>query len=159
LPEDVASIAVHMPYAAGQTLVVDNREMPDVNIQYIMAVALLDGTLTFEAAHSYERMSDPAVVPLRKLVSIVADSTMDISKTSRQAIVYVTTKQGEAWSEHVTDVRGTAANPMSDEEVEKKCLDLFRPVLGADRSRKLAETIWNLENVKNMVELRPLLRA
>jgi 2-methylcitrate dehydratase PrpD len=159
-PEDVARIVVHMPFGAGgQTAVVDNREMPDVNMQYIIAVALLDGTLTFDAAHSYKRMSDPAVVQLRKLVSIEPDSTIDTSKTDRQAIVYVTTKKGEVLREHVINVRGTAENPMTDEEVEKKCVELFQPVLGAERSRRLAGTIWNLEKVKNMVELRPLFRA
>ena len=34
--------------------------MPDVNLQYLIAVALVDGTVSFDASHSYERMKDPA---------------------------------------------------------------------------------------------------
>src|SRR6266705_2332771 len=48
LPEDGAGI-------------VDDRPMPDVNCQYLLAVALIDGGLSFDASHSYERMKDPEV--------------------------------------------------------------------------------------------------
>ena len=40
---------------------VNNRSMPDINCQDIMAAILLDGRLTFAAAHSYERMSNPQI--------------------------------------------------------------------------------------------------
>ncbi|HJZ75026.1 MAG TPA: hypothetical protein VKE51_24995, partial [Vicinamibacterales bacterium] len=43
LPEDGAGI-------------VNNSAMPDVNLQYLIAVALIDGTVSFDASHSYERM-------------------------------------------------------------------------------------------------------
>ncbi|OPY72395.1 MAG: MmgE/PrpD family protein [Syntrophorhabdus sp. PtaU1.Bin058] len=159
-PQDVARIVVHVPPGArAGGRVVDSREMPDVNIQYILAVALLDGTLTFEAAHSYKRMSDPAVVPLRKLVSVVLDPTLDTSITTRQAAVYLTTTKGETLKEHVLHVRGTTANPMTDAEVEKKCRDLFEPVLGRERTSKVVEMIWNIEKVRNMREFWPLLRS
>jgi len=36
---------------------------------------------------------------------------------------------------------------------------MMTPVLGEDRSEKLINKIWNLEQVKNMRELRPLLSA
>src|SRR5678816_2803642 len=42
LPEDGARI-------------VDDRSMPDVNLQYLIAVAAIDGELSFDASHSYER--------------------------------------------------------------------------------------------------------
>jgi hypothetical protein len=46
---------------------------------------------------------------------------------------------------------------MSTEEVEKKCSDLLKPVLGEDRTQKLIDKIWNLEEMGNVRELRPLL--
>jgi 2-methylcitrate dehydratase PrpD len=157
-PEDVQRIVVHVPPGAtAGGRVVDAREMPDVNIQYILAVALIDGTLTFEAAHSYKRMSDPAVVPLRKLVSVELDPTLDVRVTTRQAAVYVTTTKGETLKEHVLNVRGTAANPMTDKEVEKKSRELFEPVLGGSRTARLIDMLWNLERVKNMREFWPIL--
>ena len=87
------------------------------------------------------------------------DSGLDTSQTARQAIVEVVTKEGKTFTEHVIGVRGTAQNPMTTGEIEKKCNELLKPVLGEDRTRKLIDTIWNLERVKDVRELRPLLSA
>src|SRR5262245_14084769 len=51
-PDNVVRIVVKLP--ADGARVVDNRAMPDVNCQYIIAVALLDGTVSFAASHSHE---------------------------------------------------------------------------------------------------------
>jgi len=155
--KDVQSISARLP--SGGARVVDNREMSDVNLQHILAVALLDGDLTFEAAHSYQRMSDPAVLGIRKHIKLVEDSELSIRGAMRQAIVEVTTGDGAKLREHVVHVHGTAENPMTTEEVEKKCRELLTPVLGGDRSQMLIDKIWNLEQVGNVRELRPLLSA
>ena len=39
-----------------------------------------------------------------------------------------------------------------------RCFDLFGPVLGARRARKLIDTLWALEEVKDVRTLRPLLQ-
>ena len=51
--------------------VVDNREMPDVNVQHMLAVMLLDKTASFAAAHDKARMKDPAVLKQRAKVQLV----------------------------------------------------------------------------------------
>jgi hypothetical protein len=61
--------------------------------------------------------------------------------------------------EHVTAVRGTPANPMTREEVVLKCRDLIAPVLGAAKSARLIERVLDLDHVKNVRELRPLLQV
>ena len=51
--------------------IVNDRSMPDVNCQYCMAAILLDGgRLTFDATHSYERMSDPEIVAVKSRVRL-----------------------------------------------------------------------------------------
>src|SRR5499427_9465748 len=40
--------------------VVDNREMPDICLQHVVAVMLRDKTVSFKAAHDKPRMQDPA---------------------------------------------------------------------------------------------------
>ncbi|MFC1820167.1 MmgE/PrpD family protein, partial [Thermodesulfobacteriota bacterium] len=153
--KDVLDISVRLP--SNVSSIVDNRTMPNINIQHIFAVILLDGDLTFEATHSYERMNDPNVIETKKIVTLIPDDELAAAKISRQGIVEVTTKDGARLREHVVSVRGSAENPMTTEEVEKKCLDLLVPVLGEDRSKKLIDAIWNLEQVRNVRELRPLL--
>ncbi|MFH0847381.1 MAG: MmgE/PrpD family protein [Chloroflexota bacterium] len=152
---DVKTITVRLPAYGAR--VVDNRDMPDISLQYILAVTLLDGSLTFETAHSYKRMRDPAVLGIEKLITLVDDPELTAAKIMRQGIVEITTQDGAMFKEHVVSVRGTAENPMTREEVEEKSLDLMTPVLGKDRAMGLIQRIWHLEQVKNIRELRSLL--
>jgi len=152
---DVESMVVRFP-AGAQRAVVNNRDMPNINLQYILAVALLDGDFSFEASHSYERMNDPAVLEIKKRITSKEDPELDTSKTARQSIVEVVTKAGQCFQEHVVGVRGTADNPMTVQEVEKKCNELLKPILGAERAQKLMGVIFNLERIRDVRALRPL---
>lgn len=151
--QDVKALVVRMP--SKQT--VDNRDMPDINLQYILAVSLVDGGLTFPAAHSYERMTDRAVLDMKSRISVVEDSSLRTAASSRTGLVEVTTRDGVQLREHVIHVRGTAENRMTTAEVEAKCRALLDPVLGADRAERLISTVRHLEKVQDIRELRPLL--
>jgi len=155
---DIKSITARLGDRDASKTVAD-RSMPDINLKYLLAVTLLDGELTFAASHSFERMSDPAVLDLKKLITLVDDPVLVAAKPMRQGIVEVTTKDGSQLREHVVSVRGYVENPMTTEEVAKKCRELFIPVLGKERSDKLIDKIWNLEKVKNVRELRTLLSS
>lgn len=150
---DIKNISVHVP----SSRVVDNRDMPDINLQYLLATVLIEGTLTTEAAHSYERMNAPEIIELKKRITLADDPSLSTPGAMRQAKVEIITIGGSKFNEHVTQVRGSPQNPMTTKEVEEKSLDLLIPVLGETRSHKLIEKIWNLEKVHNMRELRPLL--
>jgi len=62
------------------------------------------------------------------------------------------------FSERVDKVRGTFENPMPRDEVIAKASDLIAPVLGAATFTKLRDKILDIENVKSVLELRPLLQ-
>jgi hypothetical protein len=47
---------------------------------------------------------------------------------------------------------------MTRDEVVAKCRDLITPVLGASTTAKLITKTLDLENMKNIAELRPLLQ-
>ena len=155
--ESVEKITAHLPDYGAATM--DDASMPNINLQYILAVTLLDGDLTFETAHSYERMNDPAVVDLKKRIKVVVDPELSAAKVMGQSIVEVTKKDGTLLREHVVSVRGTAENPVTTDEVEKECRELMTPVLGRDRTQKLINAIWNLEQVSNVRQLRALISA
>jgi 2-methylcitrate dehydratase PrpD len=154
--KDVERIVARLPAPGVHT--VNDRSMPNINLQYILAVALLDGKLSFESAHSFERMNEPAVLELRKRIVLVEDRELTAKRRTRQAVVEVITREGAPLTEHGVS-RGTVENPMTREEVERKSRELMTPVLGEDRSEALIRTIWNLEQVKTMRELRPLLSS
>ncbi len=153
--QDVESITARVPDDSLNT--VNDRDMPDINLQYMLAVTLIDGDATFAAAHSHQRMTEPAVLALRKRITAIGDHELTIAKIKRGGIVEITTKDGAKLREHVERVRGTASNPMTTEEMEKKSLDLLAPVLGKEGAQRLIDKIWNLEKVKNVRELRPFL--
>ena len=48
---------------------------------------------------------------------------------------------------------------MTREEVDEKCFPLLASVLGRQRARRLIDTVWDLEKVRNVRSLRALLRA
>jgi 2-methylcitrate dehydratase PrpD len=155
-PEDVKSIVVRE--AISEAKVVDNREMPDICLQHMVSVMLLDKTASFKAAHDKPRMTDPAVLRVRAKVQLVPDAELEKMEPARQAIVEITMNDGTKYSDHVTDVRGTVDNPMTREEVVQKCRDLVEPVLGKANCTNLIEKILGLEKVKDIRELRSVLQ-
>lgn len=154
-PEVIARVRVRLPDIEAH--VVDDRSMPDINAQHLVAVMLLDGDLGFASAHDYERMRDPAIQALRERLTLVHDRELGAARPRRQAIVEVETTDGRRLAHHTRAVRGTADDPMTRGEVEAKARDLLEPVLGAGRSGALVAALGELEALGDVRELRPLL--
>ena len=138
---------------------VDNRSIPDICLQHMVAVMLIDRTASFHAAHDVARMKDPAVLKQRAKVALIPDAELQKLLPVRVAIVEVSLTDGTQLTQRVEAVRGTPQNPMSREEVVAKARDLMNPVLGAPASGKLIDTVLGFESVKDVRELRPLLRV
>ena len=154
-PDQVKQVVVRAATSAAYT--VNNREMPDICLQHMVAVMILDKTASFKAAHDKPRMQDPEVLRVRAKVQLIADDELEKLIPKRVAIVEVTLNDGTKLTERVESVRGTPENPMNREEVVAKARDLIVPVLGATKCDALVEKLLNLENVKDIRELRPLL--
>jgi 2-methylcitrate dehydratase PrpD len=144
--------------APSAALTVNNREMPDICLQHMIAVMVVDKTVSFLSTHDKARMQDPAILRQRAKVQLVPDEELNRFLPTRAAIVEITLADGTHWSERVEAVRGTAKNPMTRDEVVAKARDLITPVLGAATCAKLIEKVLALENVKDVRELRPLLQ-
>lgn len=138
---------------------VDDRDMPDICLQYLCAVMLLDGTVTFAAAHDSARMNDPAVLELRRRIELSGDDELSAALPARHGIVEIDLDDGTSVSHKVTAVRGTAQNPMTRDEVEAKCVDLVVPVVGAANARRLVDAVWALEKLDDVRDLATLLRV
>jgi 2-methylcitrate dehydratase PrpD len=137
---------------------VDNSESPDLCLQYLVAVMLIDKTVSFRAAHDRARMQHPAIVSERAKVKLIAEDELERLLPKRVAVVEVTLSDGTVLTERNDTVRGTPENPMSTEEVIDKARDLITPVLGGATSAKLIDRLFALEGVKDIRELRPLLQ-
>jgi 2-methylcitrate dehydratase PrpD len=155
--EDVEKLVVRVARQGANT--VDNRDMPDICMQHICAVMLIDGTVSFESSHDGERMRDRKVLALRKRIELRGDDRLSAAMPSRQGIVEITLRDSRKLSHHTKAVRGTAENPMSRAEVDEKSYYLMAPILGRVRARKLCDAIGSLEKVRDVRSLRRLLRA
>src|SRR5215468_9270441 len=86
--DEVRRITVRLSTSAAPK--VDNVESPDLCLQYLAAVMLLDGTVSFRAAHDKARMQDPAVVRERAKVEVVAEEELERLLPKRVAVIEVT---------------------------------------------------------------------
>ncbi|HEY2137681.1 MAG TPA: MmgE/PrpD family protein [Xanthobacteraceae bacterium] len=156
-PDNVRRIVVDMP--DDRAHIVNNRTIPDICLQHLLALTLADGTLTFASAHDYARMEDPAVLDIRRRIDVVPSAELTAAVPARQAIVAIETADGRALRHRTYAVRGTPDNPMQTAEVEAKARDLTAPVIGAERADQLIAAVAALERLGSAVELRPLLQA
>ena len=155
--DQVKQVVVRAATSAAYT--VNNRDMPDICLQHLVAVMLIDKTVSFRAAHDKARMEDPAILRERAKVQLVPDEELEKLIPVRVAIVEVTLTDGTRFTERVEHVRGTPENPMTRDEVVAKARELMSPVLGAATCSKLIERVLALDTVKDIRELRPLLQG
>jgi 2-methylcitrate dehydratase PrpD len=155
-PEQVRKIVVRV--ATNEAVIVNNREIPDICLQHLMAVMLVDRTVTFKSAHDKERMVEAAIQKHRAKVQLVGDEALEKFLPRRAGIVEITTADGKTVTERVDDVRGTAENPMPRDEVIGKARDLIVPVLGPQTFDKLVARVFDLEHLRSVRELRPLIQ-
>jgi 2-methylcitrate dehydratase PrpD len=154
-PDNVKSIVVRLPEDGAR--VVNDRSMPDVNCQHIIAVALVKGQVSFEDSHSYEQMKDPALRAAKARVQLVADPALMDPEAPRSGRVEVTLNDGRTVSHFTRHAPGTAENPLDTQSVNEKARILMEPVLGASKSRELIRRMNAIEALANVRDLRPFL--
>jgi 2-methylcitrate dehydratase PrpD len=150
-------ILITMPH--DRMHIVDNRTIPDICVQHLTALAIVDGTVGFAAAHDHDRMNDSAVQAVRSRIELVPSEALSAAVPARQAIVEIELDDGKRVRHHAQAVRGTPDNPMTTQEIEDKARDLAAPIVGAARAEKLVAAVRDLDSTRSMRELRSLLQA
>ncbi len=155
--DDVERVVVRVSHQGANT--VNDRNMPDICLQHMCAIMLLDRGVSFRSSHDERRMRHPKVRALRSRIELLGDDALTQAMPSRQGVVEIRLHDGREMRHHTKAVRGTAENPMTRAEVDAKSYDLIAPVLGGRRARKLCDALWRLERIVDVRKLRPLLRA
>ena len=154
-PQDVERVVVRIPESGART--VNNRKMPDVNVQYMVSTILLDGKLTFESAHDYNRLQDSRLQEMKQRVQLIPDEELERAGARFQGLVEVTLKDGKTLREHVSNCRGRPQNPMSPEEVERKAAWLMEPILRKAKVDGIIDSIRRIETLGSARELTNLM--
>ena len=136
--------------------IVNNRDMPDISVQHLLAVMLLDGGVTFASAHDFKRMRDPRVLDLKKRIRAVGDPALTDAERRWRCVMEITLKDGRKLAHQTMAAKGSYENPLTRTEEEEKALDLIAPVLGAKRSKALLAALWNFDALKDVRALRRL---
>jgi 2-methylcitrate dehydratase PrpD len=152
----VKQISVQL--ATDEAAIVNNREIPDICVQHMVAVMLQDKTVTFVSAHDKERLKNPDTLRERAKVQLIPDQELERLMPLRVAIVNITLADGSRITQRVDNVRGTPENPMTRDEIIAKARDLIAPILGTANSSNLIEKVFRLETVGDIREFRPLLQ-
>jgi 2-methylcitrate dehydratase PrpD len=154
---DVERVVVGLPQEMLE--IVNEREMPDISLQHLLAIMLVDRTMTFAAAHDFKRVKDPKVVKARGLIEAVADPGIPNAVRGWRCNIKVTLKDGRVLENQTLAAKGNAENPLNRAEVSEKALDLMAPVLGKKKSQALMAAIFDIERLPNARALRRLYSA
>lgn len=148
-PIDPANVReIVLRYQPGS--ITDNSGPSDINVQYAVALMLVDKTATFRALHDRSRMSDPTIVRLRNSVRLVDGRGRDDVPPIQIVLADGT---------RLTQETAPPVQPWTRERVVAKGRELMLPVLGAAQTSGLIDRIFELEDVNDIRELRPLLQT
>ena len=145
--DQVREIVVRMD---PRTSVVNNRDMPDICIQHMLSVMLVDKNVTFRSSHDKPRMQDPVILRHRAKVRL--------DPNTAQPLLTLIFADGSRLSRDVPAVLGTAGNPMTRAQVVAKARELMSPVIGAASTSRLIDRLLDVENMKSVRELRSLIQ-
>lgn len=117
-----------------------------------VCAGIADGSVGL-AQYQDERVRDEHLVMLRSLTVLEVDGSL-----SRDAAeVVVTLDDGTELKSYIPHARGSAALPLTDEELRAKVDALVRPVLG-DRAAELAQAVENLGGAPSLDTLYTAVR-
>ncbi|MDB5809110.1 MAG: prpD [Betaproteobacteria bacterium] len=161
--EEIAEIRIETVTAAVRLMAGDpekwtpaTRETADHSMPYIVAVALIYGTV--ESQHFDERyLRDPAILALaqRVKVAISAEADRHMPHAMRCDFTLVT-KSGATHKTVVDYHKGHYRNPMTDAEVEAKFRPLAAEVLTSAQTDRLLAALWRLDEQPLMHDVMAL---
>jgi 2-methylcitrate dehydratase PrpD len=150
-PEDVVSIEPHAPALLSWVMAKENPRTGldgKFSSTHCAAVAMLDGAA---GIHQFtdERVVDPAVVAMRERVRFNYDEKLP----KDAADVTVRLRDGRVLTHETPHNRGRPENPLSDDELSAKFLELASIHFGQSRSRDLLARLWRFDEIDDVREL------
>lgn len=116
------------------------------SVKYVVATALLYGSVRL-AAFEPQRLADPTIRDLMKRIELTVDTDLDASFPGKRAArITIETHAGRSETYLQPTRKGDPEQPLSDEELNDKFLELASPIVSDNKARVLLARLWNLEN-------------
>ena len=158
-PEQIAAIEVGTSSQAMKNIqtIKAPRDIMDAqySLVYGLAVRLFRGGNRFRD-YREEDLADPRFMALSRKVAIHVDPVCDEERlrlNNRSAVVTVVTSDGRRLEKRVQYSKGHPMNRFSDEELTAKFVDAAEPLIGPERTRQIADSVWNIEQLKDASSL------
>ncbi|MFQ5965841.1 MAG: MmgE/PrpD family protein [Candidatus Scalinduaceae bacterium] len=129
------------------------RETADHSLPYCVAVALCDGTVGL-GQFEEERIKDPDLQKIMTKIKVMRNP--EYNKQYPEAFpcfIEIKSKSGKTFTKTVTYPKGHPKNPLTDSELEEKFEVLSNGLIKRSNAKGIIDTIWDLENLKDIRDL------
>lgn len=127
----------------------ENEMQAHVSLHHWTAVCFIRGTARIQDMDTETAVKDPASMALQDRV----EATLDPNRAPDSAEVTVTMTDGTRYAVNIEHGIGSAAQPMTNRELETKFAGMAVPVLGETRTTALMDRCWNLASLPDAGEL------
>lgn len=115
------------------------------SLSYMVACALVHGSVRM-AAFEPPRLNDPRTRSLMKRVEVQVDPQLDAGfPQARAARVEITLDDGRSFTHLQPNRKGDPEEPLTDDELAHKLLELASPSIGDTAARHLLQQLWSLD--------------
>jgi 2-methylcitrate dehydratase PrpD len=125
-------------------------------MNYLLARAIIDGRIGVEV-FSEEAVRDANILKLAARVVMRADPSFKTDDPGgRPCRVTIRLKNGQSYTRYAEHAKGSAALPLTDEELKAKFTECARIALSneaGERALVLIQTVEKLDNVRSMADV------
>lgn len=149
---EIDSVIVHRhPLWADYHVINEPRTYHEaqVSLPYSVAVAFADGA-ALPGQYADTRLSDQEVMRVSRMVKIEKDESLKRGVSCR---IIVTTRSGTEYVSEVDYPKGSAQNPLSDDDLVDKFCMLAGAALKPEQADRLAKKVWNAEQIDDINHL------
>jgi 2-methylcitrate dehydratase PrpD len=123
------------------------------SLPYCVAVALATGSARLEA-FADDRLRDPRIRALMARTELRVDPQADAAYPRQRAAQVTIRRRGQEAASFLAPTRkGDPDNPLSDQELSDKFLELVSPIIGATPARRLLSVLWDAGARPDMTQL------
>ncbi len=161
--QDISAIEIESYYLAVDMNGTDasrwspqTRETADHSLPYILAVALIDGSVNAQSFLE-KRLFDPAVLELMQKITVREDPALTACYPREVPCrLKIRLKNGEQFVNEVRNPKGHISNPLDDADIEQKFRDCFEGYGSIDQCTAALRGLWDLERCSNISEAMKL---
>jgi 2-methylcitrate dehydratase len=128
-------------------------ETADHSLPYIVARAMLEGTIT-TASYTPEALGDPKSAALLKLITVREDASMTalVPRQSPNSVT-ATLDDGRVVTERVDDLPGFVGRPMQRADAEAKFERNAKAILKTAQIGRISDAVWSLDRAGSVSAL------